>query len=138
MNSHLRSRRTAKRIRSNLQIASNNGVITANLQVQNETVKSALEAQLVQLLETFEEQGQKVEAIEVTVAGYDLDRSLDQGSGSQDGERKESDTPSVGRTTRRRINLNDLNEEDIEELTEEEQLAAEMMAMNGGNVDYMA
>lgn len=122
----------------NLQIASNNGVITANLQVQNETVKSALEAQLVQLLETFEEQGQKVEAIEVTVAGYDLDRGPDQGTGSQDGERKENDTPVTGRTARRRINLNDLNEDDIEEMTEEEQLAAEMMAMNGGNVDYMA
>ena len=122
----------------NLQIASNNGVITANLQVQNETVKSVLEAQLVQLLETFEEQGQKVEAIEVTVAGYDLDRSLDQGSGSQEGERKENSAPGIGRATRRRINLNELNEEDIEELTEEEQLAAEMMAINGGNVDYMA
>ena len=122
----------------NLQIASNNGVITANLQVQNETVKGILESQLVQLLETFEEQGQKVEAIEVSVAGYDLDRSLNQESGSQDGERREGNAQGVGRTTRRRINLNELDEEDIEELTEEEQLAAEMMAMNGGNVDFMA
>jgi flagellar hook-length control protein FliK len=122
----------------NLQIVSNNGVITANLQVQNETVKSVLEAQLVQLLETFEEQGQKVEAIEVSVAGYDLDRSLNQETGSQDGERREGTAQGVGRTARRRINLNELDEEDIEDMTEEEQLAAEMMAMNGGNVDFMA
>ena len=122
----------------NLQIASNGGVITANLQVQNEAVKSVLETQLVQLLETFEEQGQKVEAIEVSVAGYDLDRSLNQESGSQEGERKEGTAQGIGRTTRRRLNLNDLDEEEIEELTEEEQLTAEMMAMNGGNVDFLA
>lgn len=123
----------------NLQISSTNGVITANLQVQNETVKAILETQLVQLLETFQEQGQKVEAIEVSVAGYDLDRSLDQGNNTAGDERRDEGSPSVGRTTtRRRLNLNELDDEGMEELTEEEQLAAEMMAANGGNVDYLA
>ncbi len=122
----------------NLQISSTNGVITANLQVQNETVKAILETQLVQLLETFEEQGQKVEAIEVSVAGYDLDRSLNQGNNTAGDERRDEGSPAVGRTTRRRLNLNELDEEGIEELTEEEQLAAEMMAANGGSVDYLA
>ena len=122
----------------NIQIASNNGVITANLLVQNETVKAALETQLVQLLETFEEQGQKVEAIEVSVAGYDLDRSLNQNDGSGTEDRKEQGSEAVGKVTRRRLNLNELDEEDIEELSEEEQLAAEMMTLNGGSVDYLA
>ena len=122
----------------NLQIASNGGVVTAHLLVQNEAVKNVLEGQLVQLLQTFEEQGQKVEAIEVSVAGYDLDRSLNQNTGSDGSDRQERRTEGVGRTTRRRLNLNELEEEDLEELTEEEQLAAEMMAANGGSVDYTA
>ncbi len=122
----------------NLQIASNNGVITAHLLVQNEAVKTALESQMVRLLETFEEQGQKVEAIEVSVAGYDLDRSLNR-EGSNDGqEERERGAGRIGRSSRRRLNLNELEEEDIEDLTEEEQLAAEIMTANGTSVDYMA
>ncbi|MBR4718969.1 MAG: flagellar hook-length control protein FliK, partial [Lachnospiraceae bacterium] len=122
----------------NLQIASNGGVVTAHLLVQNEAVKNVLEGQLVQLLQTFEEQGQKVEAIEVSVAGYDLDRSLNQNDSSGANDRQERRTEGVGRTARRRLNLNELEEEDYEELTEEEQLAAEMMSVNGGSVDYLA
>lgn len=122
----------------NLQIASNGGVVTANILVQNEAVKSVIESQLVQLLETFEEQGQKVEAIEVAVAGYDLDRSLNQNNerGGESGQERRSE--GIARTARRRLNLNELTEEDLEELTEEEQLAAEMMEANGTSVDYQA
>ncbi|MBR6486703.1 MAG: flagellar hook-length control protein FliK [Lachnospiraceae bacterium] len=122
----------------NLQIASSNGVITANLLVQNETVKAALESQMVKLLETFEEQGQKVEAIEVSVAGYDLDRSLSGDSGSDAGDRQDKDSGRIGRTARRRLNLNELDEEGFEDLTEEEQLAAKIMDANGTSVDYKA
>ena len=122
----------------NLSVASNGGVVTANILVQNEAVKAVLEGQLTQLLQTFEEQGQRVEAIEVAVAGYDLDRSLNQGNerGSEGGQERRSE--GIGRTGRRRLNLNDLTEEDLEELTEEEQLAAEMMEANGTSVDFTA
>ena len=122
----------------NLSVASNGGVVTANILVQNEAVKAVLEGQLTQLLQTFEEQGQKVEAIEVAVAGYDLDRSLNQNNegGSEGGRERRSD--GIARTGRRRLNLNDLTEEDLEELTEEEQLAAEMMEANGTSVDFTA
>ena len=122
----------------NLSVASNGGVVTANILVQNEAVKAVLEGQLTQLLQTFEEQGQRVEAIEVAVAGYDLDRSLNQGNerGSEGGQERRSE--GVGRASRRRLNLNELTEEDLEELTEEEQLAAEMMELSGTSVDYQA
>lgn len=122
----------------NLQINSNGGVVSAHILVQNEAVKSALEGQLVQLLQTFEEQGQKVEAIEVSVAGYDLDRSLNQGSDTGSNERKEHSAEGVSRTARRSINLNELDEEDIGELTEEEQLEAQIMEANGTSVDFKA
>ena len=122
----------------NLSVASNGGVVTANILVQNETVKAVLEGQLTQLLQTFEEQGQRVEAIEVAVAGYDLDRSLNRNNeGNSEGDR-ERRSEGIARTGRRRLNLNDLTEEDLQELTQEEQLAAEMMELNGTSVDYTA
>ena len=93
---------------------------------------------MIQLLETFKEQGQQVEAIEVAVAGYDLDRSLNGNSEGGSGERKEGGPQGVKPASRRRLNLNELDGEDLEELTEEEQLAAEMMAANGTSVDYQA
>ena len=80
----------------------------------------------------------RVEAIEVSVAGYDLDRSLNQGSDTGSNERKDRSTEGVSRTSRRSINLNELDEEDFEELTEEEQLEAEIMTANGTSVDFKA
>ncbi|MCR4806221.1 MAG: flagellar hook-length control protein FliK [Lachnospiraceae bacterium] len=122
----------------NLTVSSNGGVVTANILVQNEAVKAVLEGQLTQLLQTFEEQGQKVEAIEVAVAGYDLDRSLNQGNEQGEARGQDRRSEGIGSARRRRINLNELNEEDLEDLTEEDRLAAEMMDANGTSVDYQA
>ena len=120
----------------NMNIASTNGVVTAHILVQNEAVKAALEAQLITLQQTFDEQGQKVEAVEVSVANYDLNR----GNGSETGSNSEDhNTGRAGRVARRRnINLNDLEEGDIEDLSEEDQIAADMMARSGNSVDYTA
>lgn len=117
----------------NMQISAQNGVVTAQLLVQNEAVKAALETQLVQLQETFAEQGQKVEAVEVAVANYNLDRGLDQNQGEQS-ERQEGKAKGI----RRRINLNDLTMDGLDDLDEEEQLAAAVMDMNGNSVDFTA
>ena len=120
----------------NMNIASTNGVVTAHILVQNEAVKAALESQLITLQQTFEEQGQRVEAVEVSVANYDLNR----GTGSEtDGNTDRDGAARAGRAgTRRRINLNDLEEEDIEELSDEEKISADMMARSGNSVDYTA
>ena len=120
----------------NMNIASTNGVVTAHILVQNEAVKAALESQLITLQETFNEQGQKVEAVEVSVANYDLNR----GTGSDTGDGNTNRDPArAGRVgTRRRINLGDLEEGDIEELSEEEKLTADMMARSGNSVDFTA
>lgn len=118
----------------NMQITSQNGIVTAQLLVQNEAVKAALETQLVQLQETFAQQGQKVESVEVTVANYNLDRGPDQNSG-EPSERQEENTRG---TARRRLNLNDLDMDTLDELDEEEQLAAAVMNMHGNSVDFTA
>ncbi len=120
----------------NMHIASTNGVVTAHILVENEAVKTALESQLISLQQTFEEQGQKVEAVEVSVANYDLNRG---DSSNTDGNAQQHSAERAGRAgARRRINLNDLDEEELESLGEEEKLSADMMARSGNSVDYTA
>lgn len=114
-----------------IHLASKGGVVTANFIAQNEAVKAALENQMVQLKENFEQQGVKVEAIEVTVQSHAFDRNLDQGRG-QDSAQDQSSK----RTRTRRINLSDAPT--MESLDEEDALAAEMMAASGSQVDYTA
>ena len=121
----------------NMNIASTNGVVTAHILVENEAVKAALESQLITLQQTFDEAGTRVEAVEVAVANYDLNKGTgsDTGSNSED----QASARSGGRVGgRRRINLNDLAEEDLEELDEDEKLAADMMARSGNTMDYRA
>ena len=112
-----------------IQVASRGGVLTANFITQNEAVKAALESQMVQLRENFEQQGVKVEAIEVTVQSHAFERNLEQGRG-QNNEQGQS----AKKARTRRINLNDSLE--IENMEEEDTLAAEMMAASGSQVDY--
>ena len=114
-----------------IHLSSKQGNVTAQLTVQNELVKAALEVQLIQLKETFAEQGIRVEAVEVTVESHAFDQNMQQGN-----EENTQAQAEAKRVSTRRINLNENWME--EELTEEEQLVAEMMEANGNTVDYMA
>ena len=113
----------------NMQITSQNGQITAHLTVQNELVKSVLETQMIKLQETFDEQGTKVSAIEVTVAEYGLN------SQSDNNYSEERNGRSFG-SKKKGINLNEIDS--LDELDEEEQLEAKVMEMNGSSVNYTA
>ena len=114
-----------------VQVASKNGVVTANFITQNETVKAALESQMVQLKESFAEQGVKVEAIEVTVQTHSFEQNLEQGRGNQSDQESGA---GVSRRRTRRINLNTAFVED-EPQTEEDRIAADIMSANGNTVD---
>nr|MCR4924096.1 flagellar hook-length control protein FliK [Lachnospiraceae bacterium] len=117
----------------NLQIASENGVMKAHILVQNETVREVLASQMEQLLKTFEEQGQKVSEIDVSVANYNLENGM-----SQNMEQEGKQGAPGGKGGRRNINLNELSDLEYQELSEEERLEAEMMNMNGSSVLYRA
>ena len=116
----------------NVHIASKEGVITAQFTAQNETVRAALESQIVQLRETFAEQGVKVEAIEVSVQAngfrQEYEGSRERENTAEDGKKKAA----------RRINLGNPELLSEETLSEEEQLAVSMMEANGNTVDYTA
>lgn len=110
-----------------VQLSSKQGAVTAQFVTQNEAVKVALEGQIVQLRENFEQQGVKVDAIEVTVQSHEFERNLEHG------RQQQQDTPDQ-KVRRRKLDLSALN--DVEELTQEDQLATEIMAANGSTVDY--
>ncbi len=115
-----------------VNVAAKDGAVTAHFVTQNETVKAVLESQMIQLKESFAEQGVKVDAVEVTVQTHQFEQNLEQGRGRQSAESEKKSKP-------RRIQLDGaLTMEALEELEEEEQLAAQMMAANGNTVDYTA
>lgn len=126
-----------------VNLATKGGVVTAELTTQNEAVKNAIEAQVVQLKSNLEEQGVKVEAIEVSVASHELEKNLDQNNENR-GEARDSERTESIRTVRRRsINLNDIEDTqglEGEALAEDEatRLAVEMMTMHGNSMDLMA
>lgn len=114
-----------------IQVASKGGIVTANFIAQNEAVKAALESQMVQLQEQFEEQGVKVAAIEVTVQTHQFEQNLEQG---RRGAGQEQESAKKGRV--RRIQLDD--PVSGEEMAEEDALAKDIMIANGNSVDYTA
>jgi len=117
-----------------VQIAAKDGVITAQFAAQNEAVKTVLETQMIQLKEQFEEQGIKVEAVEVTVANHAY--------GEQFGGEQEAADQNGGNAKKgaRRINLNldEMEGDGLNELDDSERIAVEMMQANGSTVDYTA
>lgn len=116
-----------------IHIAAKDGVLSAHFVTQNETVKAALESQMVQLKEQFEQQGVKVEAIEVTVQTHHFEQNLEQGRGRQPQESLEGKKPRI-----RKITLSEETGELPQDLEQEDRLVAEMMASNGTTVDYTA
>lgn len=116
----------------NLHVTSKEGVITAQFFVQNETVKTMIEGQLAVLREAMNEQGVKVEAVEVTVETGQFDRSLEQHS-EQQKQQAEKQAKSYQHRT---INL--LTGVDEESMNDEEMLRVHIMRESGNSVDMNA
>lgn len=116
-----------------VQIAAKDGVVTAHFTTQNETVRAVIETQLIQLKNQFEEQGIKVDAVEVTVANHEYGQQF-----SQEHENADSKQGKAAKSTRR-INLDEIGEEaELDEMEDSERIAVEMMQASGGTVDYTA
>lgn len=127
----------------NVSLTTKGGVVTAEFLTQNEMVKNAIEAQAAQLQANLEEQGVKVEAIEVSVASHQLERDLEEDSRQQQSGEQDRQAERVRGTRKNSINFNSF--EDDEELLEEMQgaddatrIAMEMMAINGNSMDLLA
>ena len=113
-------------------LAAKEGVITATFTAENEAVRAALESQMITLKQNFEEQGIKVQAVEVTVASHAFEHNL-----SGEGNGNTGDEAEPRKKSARRISLSELTEGVAEEeLSDEDRIVAEMMKQNGNTVDY--
>jgi flagellar hook-length control protein FliK len=117
--------------------AGKDGGVVAQFTAQNETVKAALESQVAQLQQRFDEQGIKIDAVEVTVQSHQFEQNFQQNAQQQ----AEAQNAGKGSTrTVHRINLGEMNQESegLEDLDDDSRLTAQMMAVNGNTVDYTA
>lgn len=115
--------------------ATKEGNITAELAVSSETVKTALEAQIADLRTSLNQQGIKVDAVEVTIASHEFERNLEQNASGE--EQQGSHREESGRTAGRRLFRGELDE--LSGLmNEEEALAAQIMKDHGNTMDVTA
>ena len=120
-----------------LNISSKEGSVSAQIFAQNETVKEALEAQMLVLKENLTQAGVKVDAIEVSVEAHAFERNLEQDSKRQEDEGAYQEEKASRPMARRNINLSSLDEL-AGLMSEEEALVAQMMRDNGNSVDLSA
>ncbi len=119
-----------------IEVTNKNGMLTAQFTTQDESVKTIIESQLIQLKDNLNEQGLKVQAVEVTVASQQFDRNLDKNGNEGTTQEENQNAP---KKQIRRINLNELDmEEGLEEADDAIRIAADMMARNGNTIDFMA
>lgn len=114
-----------------LQIASKDGIVTAQIATETEMAKQALESQLITLKENLNQQGVKIEAVEVVIASHEFERNLDsQANGEKENKQN-------GNRQHRKIDF-DIMQASEEELTPQEAIIREMMLANGNKINYMA
>lgn len=127
----------------NVSLVTKGGSVTAEFTTQNEAVRAAIESQVSQLVTNLEEQGVKVEAVEVSVASHEMERNLEEDSQNDQSRQEQEERQRVPGTRRNSINFNSFADGD--EIAEEMQgaddatrIAMELMAANGNSMDLMA
>ncbi len=116
----------------NLQVVAKDGTVSARLAVQDEAVRAAMESQMVQLRETLQEQGLKIDAVEVTVATHEFEQNLD-----QHGREAEENAAKEKKNGRKILDLNEIGQDDLEgeEMSDADRLQVEMMRMGGNRLN---
>lgn len=114
-----------------IAVTARQGVITAQLTAQNEQVKAALENQMTALKEHFNNQGVKVEAVEITVQShrFESQQNLEGNNSEQAGQEKK---------THRKLDLSSLEELEESDMTDEEIRAKDAIVNGNSSVEYSA
>lgn len=118
----------------NMMVSVKEGIVTATLTAQNETAREAIESQIVILKENLNNQGIKVEAVEVTVESHAFDANANQNPNNGFDEQREE----AQKKHNRPLRLDSLDELDMEDLTEEERIVMDMMASEGNQINFTA
>ena len=104
--------------------AERDGTMKATFVTENELAKEAIERNLVQFKETLQEQGLKVDNIEVTVGNFEFDKNGQAGDSSKEQQKNGN----------RRF----ISEEELSRTDESDQLAKVFMEGGESTVNYMA
>lgn len=122
-----------------LHVSEKQGTVTAQITAQNENMKEALIQQAVLLKETLNQQGVRVDAVEVSTGAHEFENNLERDAHSQEEQARQQEEQN-SRHSRRSINLRDLDDLDGLSglMSDEEALVAQIMRDNGNNVDYRA
>lgn len=115
-----------------INVSQKNSEISARIAVSNEAVKEALQTQMVNLKETLNNSGIRVNEVEITVASHEFERNLEQGA-ANDSRQQESTNSYNG------SNSSDSGiDSDMMQDRAEERLVTQIMRDNGNSVDFTA
>ena len=118
-----------------MQISEKEGNVSAHIYTQNEAAKEALETQMIQLRDNLNQQGVKVDSVEVSVGTHEFEKNLEDNAQREKQQGEDMEKSASKRS--RNIDLNNLDE--LQGLmTEEEELVAKIMRDNGNTVNYTA
>ena len=93
-----------------ITVTQKEGIITAHLTAQTEAVKKALENQMIALKENFNNQGIKIEAVEVTIQSHGFENNLNAGNNNKDNQDNKN------KNKRLNLDLDSLNDLDLDDL----------------------
>ena len=110
-----------------ITVTARNGIVSAQIAAQNEQVKTALENQMVTLMEQVESQGLKVDAVEITVMAHSFEAG--QNLGQSESERKQGESK-----VHRKLDLSSFDDE----LEEDLESTAPAPKAEGSSVEYLA
>ena len=112
-------------------VSAKNGILTAQIAAQNEQVKTALENQMTTLRENFENQGIKVDAVEITVMTHQFEAG--QNFGQNESERKQSE-----RNLNKKLDLSASDDEVADEFSDDELRRKDSIQNGNSSVEYIA
>lgn len=112
-------------------VTAKNGILSAQIVAQNEQVKTALENQVTALKENFQNQGIKVEAVEITVMTHQFEAG--QNFGQNESERKQSE-----QKINKKLNLSDYMDDEDETVSAQDIRRKDSIQNGNSSVEYMA
>lgn len=112
-------------------VTAKNGILSAQIAAQNEQVKTALENQVTALKENFQNQGIKVEAVEITVMTHQFEAG--QNFGQNESERKQSE-----QKINKKLNLSDYMDDEEETVSAQDIRRKDSIQNGNSSVEYMA
>ena len=112
-------------------VTAKNGILSAQIAAQNEQVKTALENQVTALKENFQNQGIKVEAVEITVMTHQFEAG--QNFGQNESERKQSE-----QKINKKLNLSDYLDDEDETVSAQDIRRKDSIQNGNSSVEYMA